>query len=1063
MSGFLPVDQQARQRAKGELSQSFVLEAGAGTGKTTLLIERILSLVRGGGARLDEIAAVTFTENAATAMKLRLREALERLRSEHDAFETEKERAAEALEVLERAQISTIHALCAAILQERPLECGVSPGFRVADEAETDLFFAAAWQDWLADRLTNGDTLLLEALEQGIPLEGETGYGERTSLRGLARTLVEQRDLEPLISADLASPESWREELLAKAGRGRELAAGARQGDVLAARLQSLSGFAERSRPLSGIELASFLADLEPIRRSSGFRPHWPSPEAFEEAKAIAEWTNRAPLEWQAAWGAALHGRLVAALLGVVALYQSKKAEQGTLDFLDLLLLTRDALRDRESVRRFVRRRFRLLLIDEFQDTDPLQIEIARLMAADRPGALVVVGDAKQSIYRFRRADVRLFRRVSQEAARTPGHHVLQLTQNFRSRPAVLRFVNRVFGEAIRESPELGQPRYEPIAPPPGLSEDPSVVALRFDPGFEEDQLLPEEARALSAWIARAAKGKLAVRDPLSGGERPSRAGDVMVLVRRLTQVRHLEDALEAADLRYTVEGGKSFFDRQEVHEALATLRAIDDPSDRVALVAALRSSFFGVSDRDIAVYALSGGSLWLGRVDEQRPGGDALAPAIACLLELHGLRTQVSVPALIERLYDEARILAALTGTRRGEAQIANLEKVAALARAASELGALTLRGFCGLLADRIVHAREEPDLPVTRPGDEHTVRILSIHKAKGLEAPIVALHDSADNGWSGTDVIPLWDERRVAIGFRKGCQPPGWDALVREEQARAAAESKRLLYVACTRARDYLVVPRPSAAAAMGGFWRDVIDRLPQGSDADVQVVDFDTLPLPEGGRTRIELRAVATAEGPDPVAERWAKEREALLQRASTRPLVPISATRAAARTAPPPVSAPSAAGRDFGALVHRILEWIPLGEPERARPMADALAPSFGLDEDAAARAAAAVQGALSLPVLERARRSPRVLRELKLWLPQDEELVEGIVDLVFEEDGALVVVDYKTDRIGPEQAIAQAAHHAPQLQLYGRGLALGTGLKVKERLVLFTAIPQTVQV
>jgi len=479
--------------------------------------------------------------------------------------------------------------------------------------------------------------------------------------------------------------------------------------------------------------------------------------------------------------------------------------------------------------------------------------------------------------------------------------------------------------------------------------------------------------------------------------------------------------------------------------------------------VAALRSSLFGVSDRDVATYALSGGVLWLGSIDKQRPGADALAPAFECLEELHRLRTQLSVPALIERLYDETRVLAALTGTRRGEAQIANLEKVIALARRAGELGALTLRGFCTLLAERIENSREEPDLPVTRPGDPLTVRILSVHKAKGLESPIVALHDTADNGWSGTDVIQLWDERRVAIGFRRGCQPPGWDALVRQEQARATAESKRLLYVACTRARDYLVVPKPSASAAIGGFWRDVIDRLPQASDADVKVVDFDAMEIPEGGKTRIDLRAFASAEGPDPVAERWAIERETLLARGALRPLAPISATRAALLEAPAPVSEPSPGGRDFGALVHRILEWIPLDEPERARPMAEALAPLFGLDADGAARAADAVTGALSLPALERARRSPRLLRELKLWLPHDDRLIEGIVDLVFEEDGALVVIDYKTDRVTAEQALRQAAHHAPQLQLYGRGLALGTGVKVKERLVLFTSIPQTVQV
>src|SRR5262249_49849038 len=154
------------------------------------------------------------------------------------------------------------------------------------------------------------------------------------------------------------------------------------------------------------------------------------------------------------------------------------------------------------------------------------------------------------------------------------------------------------------------------------------------------------------------------------------------------------------------------------------------------------------------------------------------------------------------ERLFQDTRVLAALTGTRRGEAQVANLEKVVALARQAQELGVLTLRGFTHLLAERITSAREEPDLPPTRPGDPDTVRLLSIHRAKGLEAPVVALYDTADNAGAPVDTVPLWEEGKIAIGFRMGCQPPGWDALVRKEEAKARAEARRLLYVACTRA---------------------------------------------------------------------------------------------------------------------------------------------------------------------------------------------------------------------------------------------------------------------
>jgi ATP-dependent helicase/nuclease subunit A len=1067
----VPTDESARERARRDLRTSLVVEAGAGTGKTTLLVDRVETIVRSGAARLDEIAAVTFTENAATTMKLRLRERLEGARVDSGVPPAERARAQAALEVLERANVSTIHALCAALLQERPLECGVLPGFRMADEGEADVLFAGAWDEWLGERLTRGDEVLLEALDSGVPLEARTAWGERTSLRGLARMLIEQRDLRPVAAEDALDPEAMRAELLAKAARGRELAAGAREGDRLAAQLVLLADFADRARFLSGDALVAHLLALPAIPGNAGFRPHWPSPEALAEGREIAAWTKQTRTAWTAGRGAAMHGRLVRALTGVVALYERRKALAGVLDFLDLLLRARDALRDRPSVRAWFQRRFRFLIIDEFQDTDPLQVEIARLLAGDRPGALVVVGDSKQSIYRFRRAEVRLFRELAAQAEAAPGRAVLQLRQNFRSQPAILRFVNRVFADLIQASDEADQTAYEPIDPPPGLPEEPAVVALRFPApaAASGSDLLGAEAAALGSFLAAAARGAHSVRDPASGQWRPSRAGDVMVLARRLTQVRHLEEAFEAAGLRFTVEGGKSFFDRQEVHEALAVLRAIDDPSDRLSLVAALRSSFFGVSDRDVVAHALSGGRLeLLGGVDEDAPGAATLGPALEVLGRLFGLRTRLSVPALLDRLYDETRVLAALTGTRRGEAQVANLEKIQALAREASSLGALTLRGFTNLLAERISSAREEPDLPSTRPGDPDTVRVLSVHKAKGLEAPIVALYDTADRGRFSVDTVPLWEEGRIAIGFRGGCQPEGWDALVRREEKRQWGENRRLLYVACTRARDLLVVPRPPVDAALGDFWRELVLRLPPASDADVRVVDAETLAFPEAESQRAELWALAGAEGGDAVAARWERERRERVEAGSWRPFLPVSATRLAARSAPPPVVAGAGGGRDFGSLVHRLLEWVPLedeGHADDARvlAMARALAPGFGLDAEAADRAAAQVSRALALPVLRRAARAPRRWTEMRLWFPEGENLVEGIVDLVFEEDGQLVVVDYKTDAITDEQALAQADHHAPQLRLYGRGLALASGQPVRERLVLFTALGRTVAV
>jgi ATP-dependent exoDNAse (exonuclease V) beta subunit len=641
---------------------------------------------------------------------------------------------------------------------------------------------------------------------------------------------------------------------------------------------------------------------------------------------------------------------------------------------------------------------------------------------------------------------------------------VLRLVQNFRSRPAVVRFVNRVFPALIEASAELGQPAYEPIAPPPGLPEEPSVIALRFADAFDSREMLLAEASAITRLVHAAARGAWAVRDPASGVTRPSRAGDVMVLARRLSQIHHLENALESAGLRFVVEGGKSFFDRQEVHELLAVVTAIDDPEDKVALVGALRSSFFGVSDRDIACYVLAGGWLRHGEADVDLPGGAALAPALRTLHELHGERRQKSPAAILERLYDDTRILAALTGTRRGEAQAANLEKVVALARQAESLGVLTLRGFTALVRARIRERSDEPDLPLGRPGDPGTVRVLTIHKAKGLESPIVVLYDTTDNAWSPSSTVALWEQGRIAIGFRKGCQPPGWEAIRTADEARGQAELRRLLYVACTRARDYLVIPVPPEGVLMGEFWKPLVHALPDRTDFDVRVLDADTLPAPDPREPGIDLRELASAEGGDAVAALWAVARADLLARGAERPFTPISATKAALRVAPPPVLAlESRDGRAFGALVHRILQWLPLDQPQAAAPMAEALAPSFGLDGAAGQRAAEAVVRTLALPLMERARRAKRIFRELPVWLPDEGQLIEGIVDLAFEEEAGLVVVDYKTDRVPEDRLIDQAAHHAEQLRLYGRALRQATGIEVRERLVLFTEIPRAIPV
>ena len=538
------MDHEARERARRDHGTSLVLEAGAGTGKTTLLVDRIEALIRSGAVLLDQIAAVTFTENAATTMKLRLRERLERARGDPAAPAIERDRAEQALQVLERAQISTLHALCAAILGERPLECAVVPGFRVADEAEADLLFARAWEEWLADRLVGGDDVLLEALERGIPLEGEGPWGERGSLRGLARTLLEQRDLEPLVADAAVDAPAWRAEVLAQADAARALLPHVQDGDTLGARLGVLVDFAEASRVLEGPTLVAHLRRLAVIPRNFGHKPRWSSPESLEQARRVAAWTKEATERWTAAFGAVLHGRLVRGLQGVTTIYERMKRELGRLDYLDLLLKARDALRASESVRAHFRRRFRLVLIDEFQDTDPLQIEIAVLLASDdpdagerpwwevpiAPGRAFFVGDPKQSIYRFRRADLELYHRVEQELLE--GRR--ELTQNFRSVPGILDWVNQMFARLfVRDEQGAQAAHVQLVAERDASPTRVPPVATFGGPADVEHvaEVRAVEAEAVAALARRIKDDAWEIVDPVTGEVRRARYDDVALLL----------------------------------------------------------------------------------------------------------------------------------------------------------------------------------------------------------------------------------------------------------------------------------------------------------------------------------------------------------------------------------------------------------------------------------------------------------------------------------------------------------------------------------------------------
>ncbi|MGH7359335.1 MAG: UvrD-helicase domain-containing protein, partial [Candidatus Rokuibacteriota bacterium] len=568
---------------------------------------------------------------------------------------------------------------------------------------------------------------------------------------------------------------------------------------------------------------------------------------------------------------------------GFVDAYDRAKARAGCLDFLDLLVRARNLVRDRPDVRRDFQRAIRYLLVDEFQDTDPLQLETVLGLAADGPpGSLFVVGDPKQSIYRFRRADIETYEAAKATIASRGA--ALTIRANFRSTRAILDAVNGVF-EGVMIPPPDGayQPAYAALEPSPKTEPGPPPVILGLSPDVppatSAAEAFAQEARLVAAYLAREVE-----RD------RRFRYGDVALLFRAMTGVAAYEDALRAAGIPFRTVGGRHYYDRSEVGWTIAALAAIEDPHDPVALVGALRSPFFGITDEALLRLHAAGGEF-----SYQRPlpaGAEpGLAGAWALLGALHRERNHVAPAAVVERLLADTEVLAAYALEPQGEARVANLLKVLDTARALEATGALTFRGLVRWLRDRGAARYEEEESAVEA---EDAVRLMTIHKAKGLEFPVVVVPDlGREASWRPPVVLADRASGRLAVNLGRlgdtALTTLDWAEAETREIQRVDAEALRVLYVALTRAERGLVLPIPARPEGKGFF-----QYLAALLDGPTHVLGAADLELPEraGG-------GPGSAAGPGETLEAWRAHHQALLARGAATDRVAAADDRGEAR--------------------------------------------------------------------------------------------------------------------------------------------------------------------
>ncbi len=1021
----------------------------------------------------------------------------------------------DALESLDRAAVSTIHAFAAMLLRERPVEAGLDPRFRVLDDLEAGIMRDEVFDRFWLDSLMEEDADLAEALRHGVATE---------RIRELAVAFAENRDLNPPPAAPAMDPPesflaSFRDRVAALAGFQERCHDPDDEGLGEIRRLSSLLASLEGLTPEEA--RTSILFDGK-VKKTAGNKAHWTPPTTMAEVKGIfvdLESERVAQLDRLA--GRVAH-RLGSWLSRYAARYSATLQERGSLDFQGLLLRARDLLRDHPDVRHDFQRRYARILVDEFQDTDPLQAEIVLLLSdsdamnrdwrAARPdgGHLFIVGDPKQSIYRFRRADIAMYETARRILETSPGGAREQITVNFRTVPGIIAWVNEVFRRLIVPSEGIGHGiAYTPIEPHrSAIGELAPVSLLPLPVGRDDKASDADSARRFEGALVAACIHDLVARDTWSieedGAPRPARYGDVALLFRTLTGIEQFEDALHAQNIPYRVIGGRHFYHRQETRYLQAMLRAIDNPHDALSVAASLRSPLFGCSDEDLFLYATGSPPGRFDYFDEAggNPGvGTPIGDAFQFLRGLHRHRHDRPISATLDEVLDRTGILALLLLGPQGDQRVGNLLKVADLARRFETSPGGSFGTFVRFLSSMEEDDRRESDSPTVDESDD-VVRLMTIHKAKGLEFPIVVLADAG--GRQQRRDNPVIDRNTGTLHFSLKLRGDpaalgswGHQQVEEQESLFAREETARLLYVAVTRARDHLILPVIPPAKQIQGFLKllSEAEALPvhEGSNQAAgpmqhcRILDTGALDIrPRAQRgLRFDAATVQAVGAPDEGLLRtrasWIEARKMIVESASRgRLLRTASATEgtifdpsadaealapAENQTEHPQRGAPERRRR-IGQAVHSVLELCPPQappDPRRLTMVAESRQLALGLssmDREEIIRLALAASAG-SLP--ERLERSKRFMSEFPFAVTLKREgaesrLIEGRIDLLIETSGGVVIVDYKTDALvrgsGAAAVIREKIeYYRPQTAVYAAALS-ALGVSVTEALLVF---------
>lgn len=1041
-------DRAAREVITRDLDRNVMVLAGAGAGKTHALIERMVAEIRSGGCTVDRMAAITFTRKAAGEMRGRF---FRRLRKMADGASSgaEAERIRAALDEIDRCFIGTIHAFCGRLLRERPIEAGLPPDFTEIDGREEAVLRREVWDRFVQARYAAGDARLDELEEHGIvPEDLYAFFGRRCEHADLPlkTTHTQRPDLTPFVEKFEAfldrvvpcipdDPEQ-RDGLMVSVRRAQHLIANHGIGtDRDAARLLALFDGSV------GVTLK-----------------HWSTKEAARELRdeVLPELQATVIEPALRLWRECAYRLVTEFVDDAAAYYDGVRQEQGQLTFQDLLLRAAELLRRSPPIRSYFQRRYETILVDEFQDTDPIQACILFYLTGSdvtepnwqrlipRAGSLFLVGDDKQSIYRFRRADVEIFRFVANRITETGGE-VVRLNTSFRSLGRLCRWISEAFPAIFSADSAPYQAPFEPLHEFRPVGIDSHCVRKISVPKMARNRktdIAAFDAERIAAFIAAAMRGGTELN---GGGEAgilnaEASAGDFLILTRTTGQLPVYARALEAIGVPFDIVGGGRLGDTTEVAAIVTMLEAIYSPENPVPFVAYLRGPLAGFSDDELYAYSVAGGDFVFGA-----PIPVTLSDRLRIRMEqaqqlLEGALEYVTTlppAAALECILERCGYLALAAAHPDGSAssRAGNLLRLLSVVRRHETRGwswGRIVEDLRELVDDR-AYKIEQMTL---ESGRDDVVRVMNVHQAKGLQAPVVFLASPYDTSYekNPTSHVSRSDDApylSIAVRKPKGeyhyemvAQPEGWAEDQAEEMRFEAAEESRLLYVAATRARNLLVVsayvekPNSGPWAPLYRYLDDVPELSAYPSEPPVNEADSNP--------SYAELCADAAARIEQAKEESYS---------------VKTVTGRRAGEELDDAVRA--GRGRDYGVVVHRLFEEAARGVlPGEWKRYAASLVREAGLPDRLAYDAASALERFQASSLWQRLEEADEVYTEVPLGMHvakgDRSNVLRGVIDLVYRDVNGWHIVDYKTDVAETlDDAEALRATYSPQLEAYRR--------------------------